>query len=412
MKWSFWLTLAFSKNLVDGAACSYSTLPTPILVADTNCYGLNASVCGVDPTCKVINSELKNTYYEFGGFNSVGDMTSYTQDYLAISNTSSVNLKLMRLPITVISLIFRHITKLDLIQIKTTLPDTLTALSFVNTSLGVIPTDFKWPEKLFTVVLRVVELQNIPRNLPIGLSELAIQGNYLKDLNYLPSGLTFLNLAGNELTEISTVDLRSVTFLALSNNPLTTFSFVQLSGSLQYFSCDNCSLSNITVNAATYAALNALPAWDRDTSADTYVGYTLNKRVTANPTACQAIGGTVKPLWASSSTYPISACVVASAASTTSTTKPSSTPSQAPAPVPVPAGNESSNSSSNNTAMIIGIVVGVIGVIGIIGAVIIVKRRNQQQTQFEDYQTNYVDVNAQYRYDPNYNDNTGNSSLK
>ncbi|OQR95361.1 hypothetical protein THRCLA_07937 [Thraustotheca clavata] len=407
MLWSFGIVIALVVKVVF-ASCPYGNLPQgTILVADANCYGLNAAVCGVDKSCKVVNSSMSDSDYDFTNLSGVGDLTYYTKNYLKISYTNLLNLKLMKLPSIVKTLEFRTIAQFDLTQIKTTLPDTLTDLYILNSSIGVIPLDFKWPTKITTIVLNTVKLQTIPRNLPSSLSELAIQGNYLKDLNYLPKNLTFLNFAVNDLVEILTMDWRMVNYIELSNNPLTTFANVELSNSLQYFCCDNCSLTNITVDTATYAALNALPPWDRDTNAKTYTGYSLNKRVTVNPANCKAIGGTVQSLWAGTSTYPISACVVGSVASTT--TSPTSNPlttSKAPSPEN---NTNSGNSEGNNTAAIVGIIVGVIGIIGITGALIIIKRRNRPE-QPSDFGR---DTNqAPYHYQPENDNPTGNSSFK
>ncbi|OQR81967.1 kinase [Thraustotheca clavata] len=370
------LTLAgVVAGLVVAATCPYSALPEgSILVGDSNCPSTATKVCGVDNKCAVTVTNLSSEYTQFWGFTSVGDLSSYTQTQLTILNTTSVNIANMKLPTTVDTLIFQNVQNLDMTQTNNMFPDSLTTLDFINCNLGVIPVNFKWPSKLTMVILRDNQLQTIPKSLPSSLRTLAIQGNALTDLNYLPSSITFLNLDTNKITKIVSVDWRALTFLRLSFNTIATFAYVQLSTKLTYFNCDNCAITNFTINADTYAALNALAPWDGNTS--NLVGYTLNRAVTTDATVCQSIDGTIQKLWATTSPKSISVCVVSSSPPSTTSVPTTLTPTtDAPA------------SSSTNVGMIVGIAVGVVGVIGIIIAIILLRRKNHQPPQtFTSYQ--------------------------
>ncbi|OQR81835.1 hypothetical protein THRCLA_11366 [Thraustotheca clavata] len=223
----------------------------------------------------------------------------------------------------------------------------------------------------------------------------AIQANAIQDLNYLPTNLTFINLARNKLEQISNLDWRHVTFIRLSTNPLTTFAFVKLSSDLEYFNCNDCALTNITLDLASFEALNSLSPWDGNENADTITGYAINKRVSTDTSKCNSIGGIIKPLWAASSKYSITACVIVP---TTTLPPPTTIVPTTHSPDPI-----------NNTAMIVGISVGVVGVIGIAGALVILRRR-QIRSELDTLQTNFGNTDPSlgtnyYAMNPDHPDN-------
>ncbi|KDO19609.1 TKL protein kinase [Saprolegnia parasitica CBS 223.65] len=190
------------------------------------------------------------------------------------------------------------------------------------------------------------------------------------------------------------MDWSTVTFVRLGFNPLVTFAFVELSTQLAFFEIKDCPISNFTVTPQTYAALNALKKWDGDT--DNYAGFVVTRSILTSSSACSAINGQIRSLWATSASYTISVCVASPGAS-------SDKPSSAPAPVTkapvtkVPSsssgsqksGNDEDPSSGANTGLIVGLIIG--GLVIIVLVVLLIRRHQSDKTP---------PVTAEYQYAP------------
>ena len=70
-------------------------------------------------------------------------------------------------------------------------------------------------------------------------------------------------------------------------------------------------LSNITIDASTFAALDALPDAGNADVTDKYMGFDVNQTVSTSASDCSAIGGTIQRLWKTKLTkYTVDVCVV------------------------------------------------------------------------------------------------------
>ncbi|EQC38169.1 hypothetical protein SDRG_04598 [Saprolegnia diclina VS20] len=69
--------------------------------------------------------------------------------------------------------------------------------------------------QILTLALENNKLRNVPENLPPTLQKLWLSANDLTDINALATtGLELLDIANNNFTTISNVDLRSLTTLS------------------------------------------------------------------------------------------------------------------------------------------------------------------------------------------------------
>ncbi|OQR90130.1 hypothetical protein ACHHYP_20235 [Achlya hypogyna] len=83
---------------------------------------------------------------------------------------------------------------------------------------------------------------------------------------------------------------------------------VAFSSKLEFFSCDGCKPTNVTLTQTSFDALNQLPYTFHNDSGT--FGFYVTTNVTLNPVACSGIGGTVKKLWVGKTTYTWEVCVV------------------------------------------------------------------------------------------------------
>lgn len=83
-------------------------------------------------------------------------------------------------------------------------------------------------------------------------------------------------------------------------------------------------LTNITIDASTFAVLDALPnAGDADKD-DIYRGFAVDKDISTDAAACSDAKGTIQKLWKSTSKFIVNVCVLSSAPTTTSPPEPPS----------------------------------------------------------------------------------------
>ncbi|OQR80635.1 protein kinase [Achlya hypogyna] len=345
-------------SIATGAAalCPYADMPGNTLVADATC-GNTIKICGVNSSCAVTNSRINYTIPTYTGWPSVGDMAYYTLDTLTIKDSPTLDIHLMKLPKIIEMMTFDTIGQMDLTKTKTTSWDYVKTLQFLNSPSVPFPNGINWPPVLDILVIKNNSVSNIPQGLPKTLTQLAIQGNTLLDLNYLPAGLSLLNLDSNSLSAISNQDWTTLTFLRLSyNEQLVSISNVKLSSNLTYFDIGNCSmLTNITMDSATFAAIDRLSPWAGNE--DKMVGYVATQDVLTNAGACTALGGSLQQLWKQTTKRTINVCVTSTESKDKTTT-------------PTP--------SSSNTGMIVGIACGAVAVVAIIAFFIIRNRKKPE----------------------------------
>ncbi|KDO19271.1 TKL protein kinase [Saprolegnia parasitica CBS 223.65] len=348
------ILLALVERALGG--CAYADLNLPanasIVVADSSCTSAEP-VCAVRPNCSY-NGFYSTRWKSFVQLEAIGDLSNYTQPSLSVADSSLLELAKMKLPSTLTNLTLTNITaRIDLGAIAATQWSSLQSLTFHLSNIE-MNNGINWPPSLRFVVFKDTDLVNIPQGLPSTVESLAIEDNKLVDLTYLPDNLTFLNLTGNFLASITDRDWRALTFLRLSRNKkLQSITRVQLSTTkLEYFDMRDCpQLTNITIDASTFAALEALPnAGDADQDS-VYRGFAVNKHISTDAANCSAVNGTIQRLWKFTSKYIVDVCVLPVAPS-----------------LPAP--------STTNTGLIIGVVVGGLVVLGAIIAFVIWKRRN------------------------------------
>ncbi|EQC29248.1 hypothetical protein SDRG_13121 [Saprolegnia diclina VS20] len=333
-------------------ACPYSDLSLvsddEVLVADASCP--NKTSCTVGPTCKLRRWSAGDD--KFANTDAIGDMSRYDYPNLVIFDSPRVTLLKMQLPATVTSLTFGTIVSVaDVDKIQETQWSSVLGLEFQHSKLTHSNT-INWPRSLHNISLVYSGFINIPQNFPPTLRALRIEGSNLTDLQYLPSSVTSLNVAWNQLSSITNYDWEAFTLLRFSNNSkLQSISRIQLSSKLEYFNIAGCtSLNNITVDASSFAALDALQpaAGDADVK-KIFKGYVADVPVSTSATGCAAIGGEIKRLWQTTNTAIINVCVLSTASN--------------------------SSSSSSKMGLIIGVAVGGVVLIGAIVAFVICKRR-------------------------------------
>ncbi|ETV77156.1 TKL protein kinase, variant [Aphanomyces astaci] len=284
-----------------------------ILVSDPSvCATTAAASCEVSRmTCEVLRS-FSADVTGFINITAVGNMANYKNSYLALTNAATLDLGQFQVPEAVEYLNIENITALDLSQLPTPLPPTVTTLRIVNCNLKAIPSSFSWPSNLNRVGLDSNQLDAIPPNLPAGIQLLAFRHNYLSDFKSLPPGLGGINAINNSIQALTSLDLRDLTYLELGRNPLTTVAFVQLSKSrLTYFGLSNMMVvvSNITLDTSSFQALRNLPRFHL-VNGKPYGYRVSNTTVTVNRTACQLLHGTVKYPWAHGNAGDFPVCVV------------------------------------------------------------------------------------------------------
>ncbi|OQR92527.1 kinase [Thraustotheca clavata] len=348
------------------AICSYSNydLGQYILVADDNCK--SSVSCSVDNTCSPRN----------------------------ITDSPKVTLKDMRLPGNVNVLYFTNVSNLNLTSAKISSWENVTDLELFSCPNLVFSNKINWPPRLFrlylhntdhpdkTLVLKNNSLLNIPQSLPPTIKMFrAIQRNALADLNYMPESLTLVyfnkyNKQGLETNDFfvsvekSNIILTCGAWVAilLKHLPILkylyeicfTFSNPLLSN------CELCKLTNITVDASTYEALNSLK-WSSDVwNFEWTFQLDNNTNISTDPDACKAIGGEIKPIFQTQPTLIATACVLSATSNTTT--------------------------APTHTGLIIGIVIAVVVVVGIaIVLFICIQRRNKQKQQNEQLPYNSID---------------------
>ncbi|OQS05772.1 kinase [Thraustotheca clavata] len=188
------------------------------------------------------------------------------------------------------------------------------------TALGVTVTLQRYIQNVFSSTLSNNNMINIPQGLPKNLETLAIQNNGLTDLMYLPeNNISFLNLYGNSLHEVTNRKWEALTFFLnhhrnLGQNPLETIAFVQLSTKLEFFFCKYCHLTNITIDATTAAALNALKPWSGNDS--NLTGFAIDKNISTNAPACTSLGGSIQSIFQGQKNLSVTACVLSNTSAT------------------------------------------------------------------------------------------------
>ncbi|KDO25111.1 hypothetical protein SPRG_20746 [Saprolegnia parasitica CBS 223.65] len=192
MRWTslVLILLALVERALGG--CAYADLNLPanasILVADASCT--SGPVCGVGPDCMVYDS-FQSDWNSYLRFNAIGDLSGYTQPNLSVANASFLTLAKIKAPPTLTSLTLTNISRVHLRGIQATQWSPLTDLLFYNASI-MLTNNIQWPPSLRLAMFRDIDLNNIPQGLPSTVQELAVQGNKLVDLTYLPENLTFL----------------------------------------------------------------------------------------------------------------------------------------------------------------------------------------------------------------------------
>ncbi|ETV90468.1 serine/threonine protein kinase [Aphanomyces invadans] len=294
------------------SSCGYKdSKGTSILVTDPAiCLGLTPCEVATS-TCTVLRSFAANVT-GFTNITAVGNMGNYKNSYLAITNAPSLDLRAFHVSDAVEYLNIENIATLDLTQLPTPLPSTMTTLRMVNCNLKEIPSAFQWPNKLNRVGLDSNRLTTLPSSLPENLQLVALRHNQLTNLTWLPAGLGGINVLNNSIQTLSGVDWRDVTYVELGLNPLTTFAHVRLSAArLTYFGLSNCPLTNLTVDASSFRALRNLPPFYIN-SLSKATGYRIvNTSLATNVTACQSLNGTVEFPWPDAANF--SVCVVLNA---------------------------------------------------------------------------------------------------
>ncbi|OQR99872.1 hypothetical protein ACHHYP_04216 [Achlya hypogyna] len=308
MQWVIATAMCFSHVVL--GLCPYEGINGGILVADVTC-GNGVRICGVNSTCDVFQTDINMSIPTYSEWDAIGDMRYYNLAKLFIEDSTTMTIREMVLPSKVTMLKFKNVSSLDLEHTTDTKWDSVLRLEFIDSKNIKFPTTVKWPKNLQHVVFMDNEMSTIPYNLPSTIETLAIQGNGLVDLNYLPSGpaFHFLNLDSNLIKSITDYDWRAFTFLMLSSNPdLHTIANIQLSTNLTYFDIGDCpSLDHITIDESTYSALNALQPYTGNES--NMVGYNVTGNIATNKEDCVAQNGQIKALWTNSSKYSVAVCV-------------------------------------------------------------------------------------------------------
>nr|AIG55387.1 secreted protein [Thraustotheca clavata] len=341
--------LGFLKSAI--ALCSYSSYGPKdyIIVSDENCK--NATICAVNNTCTPYYFATSNST-SFYGMAAIGNMRDYPWSELDITDTPGVVLRDMILPPIVTTLSFENIPGLDLTSAKTTSWPNVNTLELLSCTNLVITNKINWPVNLTSMYAYVMISDHFikqpdeqystrfainptisVRDFNYFFANKAIQHNGLTDLNYLPEkNITFLNLYNNSLQTVVNKDWRALNFLNLGENPLEAISNVQLSKALTflyailhrlaatnafYSFCKYTKVNNITIDANTFAALNALKRWGEDDN--NLTGFALDNSIETNAAQCTAIGGAIQPLFQGQTNLTVTACVlpVASPSSTT-----------------------------------------------------------------------------------------------
>ncbi|EQC25467.1 hypothetical protein SDRG_16657, partial [Saprolegnia diclina VS20] len=380
--WALVLGLAGVAN----AACPYAAvLAKEVIVADSNCGSQQWCIVR-SSDCALLNFTYKASYDLFTNFQALGNLANYPNPDLTIQNTSTIDLSQMVLPKTLENMYFQNIKSISLSQITPPWP-ALTTLDFINCSLYSVPSTFTFPSGVKTLNWNWNYLTRLPSGIPSSVRVLAFGANSLKTLAGIPPTPTLLNFYNNELTEVSNMDWSAVTFVRLGFNPLVTFAFVELSTQLAFFEIKDCPISNFTVTPQTYAALNALKKWDGDT--DNYVGFVVSRSILTSSSACSAINGQIRSLWATSASYTINVCVATPGASRVTTTSAPSTKSPTPSGGSQKSGDDNNSSSGASTGLIIGLIVG--GLVIVVLVVLLIRRRQADKPP---------PVTAEYQYAP------------
>ncbi|OQR89799.1 protein kinase [Achlya hypogyna] len=357
------------------AACPYSSITADyILVADSNCDARVAKTCSISPsTCVPQPLNYSDEYNAFDGIAGVGDMRKYPNEVMTIANATSMDLSKMQLPPSLNILQFQNIKSLGISQELYQLLIVVAAIIFF------VPQGV-WSDNSFV---------SIPSNIPSTVRIMAFQNNWITDFTNLPaSGLTRVNFYGNSIKSVTNKDWSRLDFLSIGGNPVETFANVKLTSQLEFIDIKGCPITNFTVSADTFKALDVLPQWDQDTT--NYKGFRVSQSIYTSTTACTAINGQIKSLWSGKTFYTFNVCVLGGS-STESPTSGGKNNGGTNAPTDS-ANNTSSSSSSSNTGLIIGLIVG--GIVIIVLVVLLIKKRKKQSPATE-YQYEYTPPEAQ-----------------
>ncbi|OQR99876.1 protein kinase [Achlya hypogyna] len=364
------ITTVLSFALSASSLCPYEDISGDVLVADATCR--DDTICIVDSSCIVSKALNNGGNPRFRNVNAIGNMRFYQLDTLNILDSKSVTIKEMELPPALTTLSFVNVSQIDLDYTSFTKWDSLEYLHFASAKNIKIPTNIQWPKNLQEIVFEGCQVSSIPTNFPSTLVTLGMQGNGIEDINSLPSGVTLPKELGLEQSpdhhrqRLASVYISDAIVKSKASHVRQCPALIQhhifvrnlrpeevlTQNKSDIGDCP--ALKNITIDEATYTALNALPPYDG--KADNPTGYNVTNDVATNEAACVAQNGQIKALWKSSSKYLVNVCV-----------KSSSAPTEA-----------SSNSTIHNVVVVVSVCVSVV-VAAVVIAVFLVQRRRKHQ---------------------------------
>ncbi|KAF0719514.1 Aste57867_985 [Aphanomyces stellatus] len=286
------------------STCPYADIKRTSLVLATD-PAYCRDICEVSNVCSTPRMYPASTR-SFNGLSGIGNLTNYKNPELVVVNSYALDVRHMVLPTDLTSLSLENITTVDLTQLPTMWPASISNLRVANCNVGAFPPLFQWPANLYSANFDSNKLQTIPNNLPANLATLSMEHNYVTNVNNAPSSIQQLKLFDNKITSVDNQDWRSTQFISLGSNPLTSFTNVKLSTTLQYFDCLACPLSAFSIDKDTFAALNEL---NPSTDANPFVGFRISKNIDVNATDCVVNAGHVAPLWAGKTNLSVRVCV-------------------------------------------------------------------------------------------------------
>ncbi|EQC29200.1 hypothetical protein SDRG_13073 [Saprolegnia diclina VS20] len=287
--------LALLSRTLLATPCPYSDVNASVLLAaDATCAGGRTEVCGVSSACVLLDGDLDNGLSTFTGFGSLGNLSNYVHSHLTMGASASMTFAAAFLPSYLTFIAFEDIGLVNLSTSRSPWSANVTHLSIVNGALDA--TTFSWPCNLTSLTLRKNNLSDAPPHLPSTLTTMVVEDNHLHRLPPVMPRLEHLHLDANNMTTITDVDWSNLVTIRLGRNPIDTIARVKFSSSLRFFACDDCPVEQFTLTPTSFRALDALPAWDGNTSCLT--GFYMTRNITLDSSACAKLQGTVVPLWA------------------------------------------------------------------------------------------------------------------
>ncbi|EQC25643.1 hypothetical protein SDRG_16498 [Saprolegnia diclina VS20] len=175
------------------------------------------------------------------------------------------------------------------------------------------------PRLIFDNVTTIIDLYTTSVSHWPSVSTIVLRDNNLTDTSSIGATLTTLDISSNTLRRMTNNDFGALKALSFSNNwDLTTIANVSFA-KIAFLNMTNCwHRSNMTLDATSYEALNALRPWNDSSAIDAPTGYSINYPIATDAIACNDVGGSIQKLWESTSTISVAVCVTATAATTTS----------------------------------------------------------------------------------------------